>query len=504
MTSEQPDTETADTSGAPGAPGAPGTSRAGRRRPAWAVGSIAAAVLLAGGGTAYWASTAQGDSSPPQDTAASAPRAAGSPPGPGIAPGEPDPSGGGVTYKADVALPGAPAGGAPAFAASGEVTADEVARLAKALGIEGTPRLSGDVWLAGEAADGSGPRLTVARTAPGTWNFSRFQGGAGTGNGAGDDCVRGKDTCGPATLPRSGQGGRDGAASGSSDSGKPVSEEAARKAAEPVLEAVGQGKATLDARVTQGSVRVVGADPVIGGLPTQGWTTHVSVGADARVVGGSGELKAPVRAAERPVVGAAEALARLNAASSAPGGTDPGPSGCATTVPLDPDTPVGPTDTPPCNPEPRPMKPPRTESVRGAVLGLVPGTVDGARGLVPAWLFEVAGKDGGPGHTVAQPASVQDPDRTPPAQGRTVPGFSYAAPDRKLTVNFWGGVCSTYALEVREEPKSVIVTIKDTPAGPGRSCIMIAKEMSLTAPLRAPLGDRAVVDASSGKPLPRQ
>ncbi|WP_374773627.1 hypothetical protein OG756_11875 [Streptomyces sp. NBC_01310] len=481
MTSEQPD-----------------TSRGTRRRPAWAVGSIAAAVLLAGGGTAYWASTAHGDGtsgSRTGDSAASAPRDAGDPSGPGIAPGEPDPSGEGVVYRADVKLPEAPAT-APAFAASGEVTSAEVARLAAALGIPGAPRLNGDVWLAGEAADGSGPRLTVARTAPGTWNFTRFQ---ATGNGTGDDCVRGKDTCGPATLPKDAGGTGAGAGTGQ---GKPVSEEAAKAAAAPVLAAAGQDGAKLDARLTQDSVRVVSADPVIGGLPTQGWSTKVSVGADASVVGGSGELKAPVRAAEQPVVGAVEALARLNAKSGGREG-NPEPSGCATSVPLTPDTPVGATDTVPCNPEPRPMKPPRTETVRGAALGLVPGTVDGSRGLVPAWLFEVAGQGGAPGHTVAQPAAAQE--STPgPKDGRTVPGYSYAEADRKLTVNFWGSVCSSYAVEAREQAESVMVKITDTPNKPGQACIMLAQEMSLTVTLQQPLGDRKVLDATTGKPLPRQ
>ncbi|MFI1286811.1 hypothetical protein ACH4U5_39745 [Streptomyces sp. NPDC020858] len=476
----------------------PETSRGTRRRPAWAVGSIAAAVLLAGGGTAYWASTAHGDGTSGRrtgDSAASAPRDAGDPSGPGIAPGEPDPSGEGVVYRADVKLPEAPAT-APAFAASGEVTSAEVARLAAALGIPGTPQLNGDVWLAGEAADGSGPRLTVARTAPGTWNFTRFQ---ATGNGTGDDCVRGKDTCGPATLPKDAGGTGAGAGAGQ---GKPVSEEAAKAAAAPVLAAAGQDGAKLDARLAQDAVRVVSADPVIGGLPTQGWSTKVSVGADASVVGGSGELKAPVRAAEQPVVGAVEALARLNAKSGGREGS-PEPSGCATSVPLTPDTPVGATDTVPCNPEPRPMKPPRTETVRGAALGLVPGTVDGSRGLVPAWLFEVAGQGGAPGHTVAQPAAAQE--STPgPKDGRTVPGFSYAEADRKLTVNFWGSVCSTYAVEAREQTESVMVKITDTPNKPGQACIMLAQEMSLTVTLQQPLGDRKVLDATTGKPLPRQ
>lgn len=250
---------------------------------------------------------------------------------------------------------------------------------------------------------------------------------------------------------------------------------------------------------------MVNADPVIDGLPTQGWSTKVSVGADSQVVAGSGELKAPVRAAEQPVVGAVEALARLNRSSAGTGGTDPGPSGCATSVPLTPDTPVGPSDTPPCNPEPRPMKPPRTETVKGAVLGLAPGTVDGARGLVPAWLFEVAGSNGGPGRTVVQPAGENSSTApSAPKGGKTVPGFSYKEADKKLTVNFWGGVCSTYALEAREEAGSVMVKITDTPNEPGRACIMLAQDMTVSTTLQQPLGERKVVDVTSGKPLPRQ
>ncbi|MFJ7774401.1 hypothetical protein [Streptomyces yangpuensis] len=473
----------------------PGTSSGTRRRPAWVVGSIAAAVLLAGGGTAYWASAAQGDGAARRtgDSAASAPRDAADPSGPGIAPGEPDPSGAGVVYRADVKLPEAPAT-APAYSVSGEVAEADVARLAAALGITGAPRLEGDVWLAGEAADGSGPRLTVARTAPGTWNFNRFQaGGDGAGNGAGDDCVRGKDTCGPATLPRD--------AGGTGGSGKPVSEEVAKAAAAPVLKALGQDGARLDARLTQGAVRVVTADPVVGGLPTQGWSTKVSVGADGSVVGGNGELKAPVRAADQRVVGAVEALARLNARSNgSEGGT--GPSGCASAVPPAADTATGSAETVPCNPEPRPMKPPRTETVKGAVLGLAPGTVDGARGLVPAWLFEVAGREGAPGHTVAEPASEKE--STPGPSGRTVPGFSYKEADRKLAVNFWGSPCSTYAVEAREQAESVLVKITDTPNKPGQACIMLAEEKSVTVTLKEPLGDRKVLDATTGKELPRQ
>ncbi|MCB5181649.1 hypothetical protein [Streptomyces antimicrobicus] len=455
-----------------------------RRRRNWAVGSIAAAVLVAGGGTAYWASSAYGGSGGRTEAGQAsaslrAPGTAGSdaPSAPGIAPGEPDPSGGGVTYEATGPLPQGPKS-SPRFKADGEVTREEVARLAAALGIQGEPRLSGEQWQAGEVRDSSGPRLTVTRKAPGTWTYTHFQLG-------GDNCQKGKDSCGPVAPPEGGPG-------------KAVPEEAAKKAAAPVLAAVGQSGAALDARLTQGAVRVVTADPVIGGLPTQGWSTRISVGADGQVVGGNGELKAPVTAGQAEIVSAEEALKRLNA-RSAPA-RSPEPSGCATSVPLEPDTPVGSGDPLPCNPDPRPMKPPRAEQVRSAVVGLAPGTVDGARGLVPAWLFEVAGKGGGPAHTVAQPALAE-----PAGEGAgTVPGFSYSDTDRKLTVNFWGGVCSDYGLEVRESPQAVMVRIVDTPREPGRACILIAQEMSLTATLQQPLGERKVIDAKTAKELPRQ
>ncbi|MER5935592.1 hypothetical protein ABT123_36190, partial [Streptomyces sp. NPDC002054] len=264
----------------------------------------------------------------------------------------------------------------------------------------------------------------------------------------------------------------------------------------PVLAAAGQQEAHLDARLLQGAVRVVVADPVIGGLPTQGWSSRISVAADGTVAAGSGELKPPERSGERPVVGASAALDRLNERSR--GWQSTGPSACATPVPLDGDT-VRSTDSVPCNPDPRPMKPPRTETVERAVLGLTATTVDGVRGLEPAWLFEVAGRSGGPGHTVAQPAGAEKEQ----PKGRTVPGFAYNENDRKLTVHFWGGVCSTYALEVQEHPESVTVRITDTPKEPGRACILIAQEMSLSATLAEPLGTRKVVDASTGEQLRR-
>ncbi len=188
------------------------------------------------------------------------------------------------------------------YHARGQVTEDKVVALAKALGMEGRPVAEGASWRIG-GQDGSGPTLRVDQQAPGTWTFSRN--------------IPGGDNCKGATCKApSGTGG------------PAVSEAAAKKAAAPVLKAVGQDEAKLDASQLLDGRRVVNADPVVGGLPTYGWTTGVVVGAGGEVVGGSGRLAEPVKGDTYPVVGADEALASMNGAPGAGDRVEIG--GCAT------------------------------------------------------------------------------------------------------------------------------------------------------------------------------
>ena len=93
-----------------------------------------------------------------------------------------------------------------------------------------------------------------------------------------------------------------------------MSEAVAKKAAAPVLKAVGQDDAKLDASQVMGAQRVVNADPVVGGLPTYGWTTGVTVSAQGEVVGGTGQLKAPVKSDTYPVLSAEKTLGLMNEA----------------------------------------------------------------------------------------------------------------------------------------------------------------------------------------------
>lgn len=466
-----------------------------RRRSPLAVASVAAAVLLTGGGAAYWASTASGDDGG-TDTGRAAVAGDGTPPlltldrtdspsaPPGIAPGEPDPHGGGTVYRASGELPDGP-GEAAVHRATGTVTSAEVARLAKALGLAGTPRADGTAWKVGSDGDGSGPFLRVTKQAPGTWTFARYASG-GT-----DACEPSARTC--AKQDRS-----------PSSSGSPVGEKAAKAAAAPVLKAVGQDDAALDADQLMGSVRVVNADPVVGGLPTFGWSTGIQVGAGGEIVGGSGHLKGLEKGDTYPVTGADDALEQLNAESrrAAKSGT----GDCATPEPLEGD-PASPRTG--CGG----TAPAATMTVDKAEFGLAAQYADGEQILVPSWLFSVEPAGGGPGSTVVQVAV--DPDRLAPGsttpspeptkdpQGKGPRPLTYSADGRTLEVSFWGGVCSTYAARATEDGSTVRITVTESKPDPGKACIMIAKELTRTVTLDAPLDGRKVVDAGTGEAVPR-
>ncbi|GHH34510.1 hypothetical protein [Streptomyces candidus] len=491
-----------------------------RRRSPAAVASVAAAVLLVGGGGAYWAASAGGDGAgnprepggaPPllaldghTDAGAGGVGARGTGPtpsgsGPGIAPGEPDPHGGfggRVVYRAAGDLPDGPERAA-VHRAQGLVSEGEVRRLAQALGLMDTPTRAGGTWVVGAVADGSGPQLRVDERAPGAWTFARHPTAEGS-----VDCVQGKQ-CAPGT---------------------PVGEETAKKAAAPVLKALGIEDAKLDAGQVLGGARVVNADPVVGGLPTYGWMTGIPVGPDGRVRGGSGQLKGLTKGAEYPVVGAQEALGLLN--RSGRGGALPDIGGCATPVPVEKDRgqvePVAPGEgtepspglgrIPPCEPR---QVPQRTVTVDSAVFGLSAQYADGQRMLVPSWLFRIRPTGDEKPYTVTYPAvepkflkapgpsvsaSPPGPSDGPAAPGRHVE--SYSADGRKLTLSFWGGVCSTYTAEVTERDRSVEVRIVETETEPGRACIAIAKKLTATATLDGPLDGREVL-GEGGEAVPK-
>ncbi|MFI6853420.1 hypothetical protein [Streptomyces sp. NPDC050416] len=464
----------------------------GRSRTPAIIASVAAAVLLIGGGGAWLAANASGGSGGGGGSTPGAPAGDGTPPplaldgysestsggGNGIAPGEPNPYG--ATYRVDGPLPDGP-GEAPVYRARGEVTKEDVARLAKTLGVEGTAVAQGEAWKVGAGQDGSGPSLQVNRQAPGAWTFSRYAPGT-------DNC-KGTDTC---TAPQHG--------------GNPVSEAEAEKAAAPVLKALGQDDAKLDASQVMGAQRVVNAAPEVGGLPTHGWTTGVTVGADGEVVGGSGQLKTPVKGDTYPVVGAGEALKLMEKRPT--GDHRMGIGGCASPVPLKDRL------EQPCGSSASGAPAQDAVTVRNAVFGLASHFVDGRQALVPSWLFEVTAPGAKDPFTVTYPAvdpkylasaAPSEPggpsdEPTSAPEPRDVKVDGYRAEGSELTVTFTGGVCSDYDVKASESGDEVKVTVTSTP-WQGKVCIMIAKQFQKTVQLDEPLGDRAVV-GSDGKGVP--
>jgi hypothetical protein len=455
--------------------------RSGRRRSPVAVASVAAAVLLVGGGGAYLATGGGAGAGP--GPGASGGR--GTPPplaldggsagADGIAPGEPDPSG--ARYVAPGELPDGP-GSAPVYTPRGEVGKDAVARLAKALGMDATPVAEGRDWRVG-GKDGSGPVLRVNRDAPGDWTYSRYAPGT-------DDCKKGllcvHDPMGP--------------------TGGPIGVREAVQAAAPVLKAAGLDGAKVDAGRVLGTQRVVNADPVVGGLPTYGWTTGLTIGKQGEPVGGHGLLAVPAKGATYPVLSAAKTLRLMNGAAK--NGHRMGIGGCATAVPAKDrlEQPCGAATG-------APKRAADPVTVEKAVFGLAAHSVGGRQTLVPSWLFRVRGPGAADAFTVTHPAV--DPEyltaparSTPPAEptaapkSRDVKVNGYTADGRKLTVSFFGGVCADYTVSAEESGARVAVTVTEKP-WPDKVCVLIAKEYVKTVRLDAPLDGRTVVGADGAR-----
>ncbi|MFP8885099.1 hypothetical protein [Streptomyces mangrovi] len=465
--------------------------------------SVALAVLLAGGGGAYWASTAgsggASDAAGHSDRDRPAPlvldgygQARAASPERGIAPGEPAP--GGPVYKASAPLPDGP-DSAPVYRPAGKVGRQEVAELAKALEVRGEVRGEDGSWTVG----GKDRNLTVD-AASGTWSF--------TG----------------AVPLKAGE----------------ISEKEAKEAARPVVEALGLEGAEVDAGQERGGLRIVRVEPRQGGLPVHGWTTEIGVGHEGAPASGSGRAVGLTKAgggAEYPVMDAEETLAALNerggrvdlglkcsgppekdAPKPEPGGAGPGAGEPGDVPPADgdPKRPGGAGGPEPCGPagDREPVE------VTGAEFGLSAYSSQGRELLVPSWLFEVAPAGGGT-HTVTHPA-VEPEFLAPPSAGdgddsTSAPGApgprpeerirtathveEYGPGDRTLTVHFWGGVCDEYSASAEESAGKVTVRITGEPREPGRACVLVAKDMTVEVELDEPVGDREILD-EEGERLP--
>lgn len=481
--------------------------------------SVAAAVVLAGGGT-YLGQSLLGGSDAPRDSASPADDGRADPKplrldGHGAS-AESD-SGSGDSYQLTGKAPDGP-DAAPVYRA-GKVEKTSVTALAKTLGLQAKPRQQNKAWLVSDGTDGMGPALRVSGTEEGQrgqWSYSRHSPGADT------KCGKIPQPDKPPKCPSaggavaadepSGTASSDGSANSSTDAAEtndgrdPISQQGAKEAAAPALRSLGLAEAELDASATNGALRTVTAQPKLNGLPVRGWDTTVTVDTSGEVVRGHGALAPLTKRADYPVLGAKETLAQLNENRPVPGGIQCVKEPCES------------GDGAESGDAGRPI------DASDPVFQLAAHSSDGKRVLVPSWRFDV-----GDGKAVSYPAleprhlapaekssgnSGGDPGSpstsapgdpggttkpTPPGTGID----SYESADRTLTVHFWGGVCSDYTAKAKETADTVRITIEEEEKEPGGVCIKIAKSMSTKVTLDEPVGDRIIVD-EDGKQLERR
>ena len=406
---------------------------------------------------------------------------------------------------------------APAWTLPGGAgPAGPVARLASALG-EGTPTRQGDGWRAGGLSVSGEPGRSwwwspcgadaIAKGAPDTAVSSSAACAVDTPGAVGVGTVSSgtATTVDPAPSgPSAVSGGSSGSAGSGTAPAPPPStlspplppptptEDAVRRAAAPVLEALGLSDADVQAFPGGGSATV---RPTVGGREVSGLATTVSVGADGHVVGASGWLAEPLRADAYPLVTAKEAfdhlppMARVLSCAVTPEG------GCK---------------------EPGPLE------VTGAHLGLTVAALrEGGQVLVPAWLFEVKG-DHEPVAAVAvqekylpqdDPAASEPaidpgtPESIPPALPSRMPlSFDGASAGSGSSVVVQYGDSSScphtgVTHDVKEDDTTVYVFLQADPMATDQVCTTDYVGVKVTVDLQAPLGDRTVVDGTTGKPV---
>ncbi|MFJ9771590.1 hypothetical protein ACIRVF_10110 [Kitasatospora sp. NPDC101157] len=101
-----------------------------------------------------------------------------------------------------------------------------------------------------------------------------------------------------------------------------------------------------------------------------------------------------------------------------------------------------------------------------------------------------------------------DPAGNGTANPNVRPPVSYRLDgSNKLTVYFFGGVCTTYAVKADESQQGQVgVTVVPGPptVQPGHVCTAMAKRQAVSVDLRSPLAGRTVVDRTSGQEVPME
>ncbi|MEU5032255.1 MULTISPECIES: hypothetical protein [Streptomyces] len=147
-------------------------------------------------------------------------------------------------------------------------------------------------------------------------------------------------------------------------------------------------------------------------------------------------------------------------------------------------------------------------TVTGARLGTTTITTSRGKATVPAWLFTLTDYDTPLKRVAVTPSKLPDSPIGQARQGSTdglrrVARLAGTAMDgRSITVNATHGACDDGpVVKVLEMDESVVLyaSIAGTRSGPCNSEMI---EQSVKVELRKPLGDRILLDAFTGRPVP--
>lgn len=276
--------------------------------------------------------------------------------------------------------------------------------------------------------------------------------------------------------------------------------DAARRAAAVVLAKLGLDDADVDVEGA-GEHAFVRADPRVDGLKTSGYSTSLEIDAEQKVVGGGGYLGRPAEGASYPLISAKQAFDDLPEQPRA--------------LMLCPETEGG---EPAC-PQPAPAQ------VTGAELGLMlTALADEDAALLPAWLFTVKDWPAPLPQVAIEPRFLQLPtpepvdpglvDPVPPAEPPTQvdpagprSSFSFDAAfpadePNLLTVQYGdSGSCPHMNVTplVKESADSIVVTLEGDAQSTKQACTDDYRQQLVPLKLERPLGDRTVIDGSTGK-----
>jgi hypothetical protein len=269
------------------------------------------------------------------------------------------------------------------------------------------------------------------------------------------------------------------------------------KAAAPIFEALGleAGQAVVETSPYGGTAVL---DPTVSGLQTVGFQTSVSVDRTGTVQYASGWLGDPTKGDRYPLVPARQAFDALPTLIHpdlcrlpAPGE----PAGCAAAP---------------------------SQEITGAHLGLqMQPLKGGSQALLPAWLFDVKDSDYPVSQVAVDKKYLASDEPTTKASDQPVPlpvqvdpapatvavaidGAARGTGPNEVVVRYINDGCpwQHVADDVKEEAGTVSVALWADPKPAGQVCSQIASSATVTVALEAPLGDRKVIDASTGKAVP--